>query len=609
MTDGAIDKDRAPGGLAVSGLRVNLTSGAPIVEDIDLYAAPREILGLVGESGSGKTTTALAMLGYTRPGVRITAGEVRIADQPIDLSDELSARSSRARLAAYVPQDPANSLNPAQRIRASILDTLRAHGAGGEAPESVESVLSSVHLPASEPFSRRYPHELSGGQQQRVTIGMALGGGRAAVLLDEPTTGLDVVTQKKIIEELARLRAAHSMAMVYVSHDLAVVAALADRIAVMYAGRVVEEGLTSQVLASPRHPYTVGLVASVPDHLRPRRLAAMPGVAAGVETRSRGCAFAPRCPQRVEHCERSVPPLEDIRPRHRVRCFEAARTPSLELEGLPALQERPRPGPKALLRVEHLVAGHGPRHAQPVVRDVSFTVAARECLAIIGESGSGKTTIARCVAGLHEPRSGEISFDGDALPAKARNRPRAALRRIQIVFQNPYESLNPRHSVADALARPMRLLLSASRRDADREVEALLELVRLPASVARRLPRELSGGERQRVAIARALAAKPDLLICDEITSALDVSVQAAVLSILEELRNELSLAMLFITHNLGVVATVADRVLVLENGEICETGSVAEIIQAPRAEYTRTLVGAAPRMDGAASTAGGLTP
>ncbi len=586
----------APTALSVYELRVELTGGDPVVEDVTLTVSGGEILGLVGESGSGKTTTALALLGYARPGVRISGGTVEVAGEQVSGASERAARSLRGRVVSYVPQDPGNSLNPALRIGAAIEDMLDAHVSDRGDAGSVDAVLASVQLPARTEFARRYPHQLSGGEQQRVMIATALVCEPPLVVLDEPTTGLDVVTQARVLDEIDRLRRERGLAMVYVSHDLAVVAQVADRIAVMYAGRVVEEGPAAELLAAPRHPYTRGLVASIPDHLHPRRLEAMPGIAVGVGERPTGCAFAPRCVLRVDRCEAEMPALEDIGSARRVRCFEWQRTPVLDLaapaRGIAAATGVP------LLAVEGLRAVHGGRREQVVAADdVSFSVATRECVALVGESGSGKTTIARCVAGLHAPAAGAILLDGERLGPKAKGRSRDQRRRVQIVFQNPYDSLNPRHRVGDAIARPARILRSLSKADAAAEVGRLLERVRLPARLAGRFPGELSGGERQRVAIARALAADPDLLVCDEITSALDVSVQAAVLELLAELRTELHLSLLFITHDLGVVAAIADYVLVLDGGVVCERGAVADVIERPQNDYTRRLVASAPRL------------
>jgi peptide/nickel transport system ATP-binding protein len=430
-----------------------------------------------------------------------------------------------------------------------------------------------------------------------VTIAVALVCEPPLVVLDEPTTGLDVLTQARILREIERLRNERGLAMVYVSHDLAVVSQVADRIAVMYAGRIVEQGPTLAVLREPKHPYTHGLVASVPDHVRPRLVRGIPGVAPGPGERPEGCAFRPRCALAVERCGLELPALDEIGAGRRVRCFEWQRVEAPELDEPPQLTA-PAVDVAPLLAVEGVSAEHGRGWERVVaVRDVGFTVGRAECVAVVGESGSGKTTIARTVAGLHEPSAGRILLDGLPLAGKARRRPREARRRIQLVFQNPYDSLNPRHRVRDAIARPAIVLRDRSRSEAEAEVVELLERVRLPARVARRFPEELSGGERQRVAIARALAARPDVLVCDEITSALDVSVQAAVLEVLGELRSELGLALLFISHDLGVVAAIADRVVVLEQGSVREEGAVEAVLAGASHEYTRRLLEAAPRL------------
>jgi peptide/nickel transport system ATP-binding protein len=582
------------GVLEVSDLTIALSKGAaPIVDGVSLEVGKGEILGVVGESGSGKTTTALALLGYTRPGARIVGGSVKVAGEQVPLDGD-DARKVRGRLVSYVPQDPLNALNPSLRIEAAVKDMIDAH-AGNREVASVEQALAAVHLPTDRSFLRRFPHQLSGGQQQRVCIAMALVCSPPLVVLDEPTTGLDVVTQARVLKEISRLRSENETAMIYVSHDLAVVAEVADRIAVMYAGKVVEQGATEQILGRPRHPYTRGLIASIPDHVKPRTLRGIGGVAVGVEDRPAGCAFAPRCAQATARCVAEPPPIEEVDPGRVVRCFEWEKTEILVLEAAVASARGKVESP--LLAVSGLRAEHPGRPPMVAARDIDFEIAAGSCLALVGESGSGKTTIARCVAGLHEPAAGTISLSGETLGASARKRSNSDRRRIQIVFQNPYDSLNPRHRVTDAISWPARRLRGLSRAECGAEVARLLELVRLPERVAGRFPGELSGGERQRVAIARALAAEPELLICDEVTSALDVSVQAAVLELLGDLQTELDLALLFISHDLGVVATIADQVIVLEHGQIRERGEVASVLAHPSSEYTRTLIDAAPRL------------
>jgi peptide/nickel transport system ATP-binding protein len=383
--------------------------------------------------------------------------------------------------------------------------------------------------------------------------------------------------------------------MVYVSHDLSVISQIVDQVAVMYAGRVVEAGPTNAVLSQPRHPYTRGLVASIPDQFARHRLRGIPGVAVGLDDRPTGCAFAPRCAQSVARCQAELPPLEGLAGGRSVRCFEAERTPPLER--LEALAPPDRSG-DPLLSVRDLRAVHRGRGTTVIAAaGISFDVDRGRCVALVGESGSGKTTIARTVAGLHPLAGGSMTLDGQALASRAASRPRELRRRCQIVFQNPYESLNPRHRVGDEISRPARVLRSLSRAEANDEALRLLERVQLPARLARKYPPELSGGERQRVAIARALAAAPELLICDEITSALDVSVQAAVIELLAELRDELGLALLFITHNLGVVTAIADEVLILDRGVICERGTVDTVFRSPTHELTRELLASSPRL------------
>jgi peptide/nickel transport system ATP-binding protein len=581
--------------LEVENLVVRSRAGATVLDGVSVKLAPGGSLGLVGESGSGKTTLAQAMLGYARPGLRIVSGSVRVLGTELVGRHERDLRPLRGRLVSYVPQDPASALNPAIRVGDQIREMLRAHLADRDASEAVVELLRRVELPTDRAFARRFAHQLSGGQQQRVAIALALSCAPPVIVLDEPTTGLDVLTQGLILDEIRRLARELDVALVYVSHDLAAVATVADRVAVMYAGNVLERGPTSIVTTQPRHPYTRGLVSSVPDHHNPRALSGIPGVAPDADNLPPGCPFEPRCEMRIDACATELPAFEQVASDHWVRCLRWRDTgrPALIPRGL-ANREQQEP----LVRVEGLSAQHRTQGiVVTAVSDVSFSVRPGECLALVGESGSGKTTIARCIVGLHSASAGLIDFDGQTLSPAARRRTREQRRRLQIVFQNPFESLNPRQSVAAQVSWPARTLRGCSRAQAQAEVTRLLERVRLPGRTAGRYPPELSGGERQRVAIARALAAQPDLLVCDEITSALDVSVQAAVLDLLNELQSDLGLALLFITHDLGVVGSVADAVLVLERGAVVETGSVHAVLRTPEAGYTRRLIEAAPSL------------
>jgi peptide/nickel transport system ATP-binding protein len=580
--------------LSVADLVVTTDAGLPVLDGVSITVQRGESLGLVGESGSGKTTLAHAILGFARPGLRLASGSVRVVGEELVGRRERELRALRGRRVSYVPQDPATALNPSIRIGRQIAEICRTHAPECDASALVPAALERVGLPSDPDFRGRFPHQLSGGQQQRVAIAMAFSCNPPLIVLDEPTTGLDVVTQARILEEVRRLQHELEVALVYVSHDLAAVASVTDRVAVMYAGGVVERAPTDVLTRRPRHPYTRGLVSSVPDHRTPRRLVGIPGVAAGVQDRAAGCSFAPRCELRIDACHATLPPMTTVTAGHDVRCLRWERTTSPSAEARIRADVEVRAAP--LLAVSDLVAEHRTRGGVVIAADrVCFGVSAGECLALVGESGSGKTTIARCIVGLHERTSGEVRFDGAALAATARRRMREQRRRIQVVFQNPYESLNPRQSVLDAVSWPARALRGCSRREAETEVATLLERVRLPASTATRYPGELSGGERQRVAIARALAAHPDLLVCDEVTSALDVSVQAAALDLVRELQVELELAVLFITHDLGVVASIADRVLVLERGTVVEQGDVGVVLGTPAQPYTQRLIAAAP--------------
>jgi peptide/nickel transport system ATP-binding protein len=587
--------------LEMQDLRIEVSTGDTVIDGVSLRIERGEIVALVGESGSGKTTTALSIFGYVSTGLKKTAGEVSVAGTA--MTSPLLFRRARGRLVSYVPQNPGTALNPSLRVAQAIEDMVREESADQPAASArVDVLIDRVGLPASREFTRRFPHQLSGGQQQRVCIAAALASGPALVVLDEPTTGLDVVSQDRVLQELLRLRDTQHVTMLYITHDLAVAAQIANRIVVMYGGQVVEHGPASEILRQPRHPYTRGLMASTPDHLRPRVLEVMRGTVAGVGERPSGCSFASRCPQAVPQCQVTAPDLIAIADDHEVRCPEWQATPPVTWTRLDAGgssdQPTSEPVTAVVLDVAHLRAEYRlQRHTAVAVSDVSFSLRRGGCVALVGESGSGKTTIARVIAGLHSPAAGSVKLDGHDLPGLARRRSTDQLRRIQIVFQNPTEALNPRHTVRDAVERPARVLQRMSGRDADLELRRLLDAVRLPSRMAERYPRELSGGEVQRVAIARALAAGPEVIVCDEITSALDVSVQAAVLELLRDLRGQMGVALLFITHDLGIVATVADRVLVLNRGEICEEGQTSAVLGSPQHEYTQRLLAAAPSL------------
>ncbi|MFJ2547638.1 dipeptide ABC transporter ATP-binding protein [Pseudomonas sp. NPDC087612] len=579
--------------LRVQNLRVELNTSADIIDHINFSLAPGEILGLVGESGSGKTTLATALLAHARRGARIATGQIAVADVSLlELRGE-ALRQARGGLIGYVAQDPAQALNPALRIGRLLLETLHAHEPQLAKPaqqQRLQQTLIDVGLPGDAEFLRRFPHQLSGGQQQRVMLALAFVLRPRLIVLDEPTTALDVSTQAHILQTLRRLCKEQGVAAVYVSHDLAVIKDLVDRVMVMYAGRIVEVASRQRLFARPSHPYTLGLLAAIPDVARQHPLQAIPGHAPAPGQRAHGCAFAPRCPRRTAACEQAEPGLQALEAQQQVACLH----PQLEAPApIAALQVRAiRADQAPLLAISNLNLSYD----RQVLFDLALDVQAGECLAVVGESGSGKTSLARTLAGLGDNASGELRFDGQPLSLLARQRPSASRHRIQYVFQNPYRALNPRQTVAQCLQAPLEHFFKLKGQACRARIEAALQRVALPASVADKYPHHLSGGERQRVAIARALVCEPSVLICDEVTSALDVSVQAAILALLKQLQGE-GMTLVFVTHDLGVVRAIADRVVVIKEGQIVEQGDVEEVLERPANSYTKNLVFHTPRL------------
>src|SRR5919199_1100728 len=508
--------------LEVEGLRIEVAGGGvDIVDEVTFHIAASEVLGLIGESGSGKTTVGLALLGHTRRGATIVRGQVRVDGRNLLEQPAAALRAMRGKTVSYVPQDPGAALNPALRIGTQLEETLETHGFGGSDAERrarLQEMLDEVLLPREQSFLRRYPHQLSGGQQQRVGLAMAFACRPRVIVLDEPTTGLDVTTQAHVLKTVRELCSLHGVAALYVSHDLAVVATLADRVAVMYGGRVVEVGPQRSLFLTAAHPYTRRLVEAIPELSGEHALVGMGGTAPRPGHRPSGCFFAPRCEFVVATCHTEFPPTEFPSPTHAVRCYrhqdvlaEATRDRAPAPPRLP-LEER-----DALIAVRDLDASHGERQ---VLFDINLLVRPRECLALVGESGSGKTTLARCVAGLHRKFDGEIALRGKILEHGARARDREARRDIQYIFQSPYSSLNPRKTIAQIIGQPLRLFFDATGEAAHKRIVTALDRMSLSASVTDRYPHQLSGGERQRVAIARAPVAEPSLLVCDEVTSA-----------------------------------------------------------------------------------------
>jgi peptide/nickel transport system ATP-binding protein len=585
----------AGAGCTLTDLRVALSGrDVDVVDEISLELRAGEVVGLVGESGSGKTTAGTAILGYARHGAFIERGSLVFEGQDILAMSWDQVRPIRGMKIAYVPQDPGAALNPAIRIGRQIVELLELHGIGTaeERLERARAGLREVGLPDDDEFLARYPHQLSGGQVQRVALAMAFLPRPKVLVLDEPTTGLDVTTQGMVLRTMAELCRSYQVAALYVTHDLAVVANIADRVAVMYAGRIIELGPREVMFSQPAHPYTRALLDAIPHLAQARALTGIPGTTPGPGRRPSGCRFHDRCEYVQDRCTEIDPPDIQVGPDHTAKCLRVGEIGAWDINRGKVADSDPDRKRDIILTVEDLRVFYGHKE---VVHGVGFDVGKAEVVALVGESGSGKTTISRCVGGLHREWTGEVSFDGRALGKGARARSVEDRKRIQYIFQNPYLSLNPRLTIAQIVARPMELFGIAKGKAARDRVVELLDAVALGPTVLDLRTDRLSGGERQRVAIARALAAEPDLLVCDEITSALDVSVQGSIVALLEDLRKTRGISMLFVTHNLALVRSIAARVQVLKSGELVESGFVVEVLDSPREEYTKRLLGNSP--------------
>ncbi|MCG6868590.1 MAG: ABC transporter ATP-binding protein [Gammaproteobacteria bacterium] len=603
--------------LEVAGLSTRFGAGPRAivpVSNLSFRIRTGEVFALVGESGCGKSMTALSLMRLLPDSGRITAGRVALGGRELLTLPESAMRSVRGGEMGMIFQEPMTSLNPVLTVGRQVMEACVAHGhaRGGDALRQAEELLHKVGIPDTARRAGEYPHQLSGGLKQRVMIAMALAGRPGLLVADEPTTALDVTIQTQVLDLLNSLRRDTGMGILLITHDLGVVAEIADRVAVMYAGEIVETCSVRALFDSPAHPYTRLLFRALPD--RARRGGNLVGIAGSPPSLSdpgKGCRFAPRCPDAMTACSREAPQGHDLAGDHRVRCHLyslGARIPGDERQGRLAVHsagvERPITG-EPLLEVRdlevhfpvrrglfHRVVGH-----VRAVDGVSLAVHAGRTLALVGESGCGKTTLGKGILRLIEPSGGSVRFQGSDLTRLGRRDLRSYRGALQIIFQDPYASLNPRMLVGDILEEGMIALGVEGDREARRErVDLLLKQVGLEASARDRYPHEFSGGQRQRIGIARALTVSPRLLVSDEPTSALDVSVQAQILNLLRELQQSLDIAYLFITHDISVVAYMADEIAVMYLGRIVEQGTTGEILTRPLHPYTQSLLASVPR-------------
>ena len=586
-----------------------------VIPGLSLAVAPGEAVGLVGESGCGKSTVALAIVRYLGRAGRITGGRILFEGRDVAGLTPAELRAMRGRRVAMVYQDPMASLNPVMTVGRQLMEVPMLHEGmdEGEARARALDMLAEVKLLDGESMLARYPHQLSGGQQQRIVIAMALIAEPALLIMDEPTTGLDVTVEAAVLDLVRELRRRHGTSVLFISHNLGTVVRVCDRIGVMYAGELVEEGTIRQVFTNPRHPYTRGLLDCLPSLGRDKRqtpLVPIPGQVASALTRPAGCAFAARCAH-VEpgRCtSRPIPALLVAgEPGHAAQCVQAAELPPwARRRAVTGVAAEHRGGPVAL-RVDGLEKLYRPRDglfgsgraAVRALNGIDLVVRKGETVAIVGESGCGKSTLARVLAGLETASAGRVELAGTEVASmRVESRPRELRRTIQMVFQNPDSTLNPSHSAGYAIGRALRCLRRMGRGEVASEATRLLGVVKLPADLGGRKPDRLSGGQKQRVAIARALAGDPDVIVADEPVSALDVSVQASIINLLNEIQAAREATLIFISHDLSVVRYLADHVAVMYLGSVVELGSVAEVFAPPFHPYTEALLSAVPVPD-----------
>jgi peptide/nickel transport system ATP-binding protein len=577
-----------------------------VLRDVSFRIGRGESYGLVGESGSGKSTMALALMRYLPRNGGVRSGSITVDGRDVLALGRGDLRRLRAKTVSMVYQEPGRALNPSLRVGRQVAEVYEIAGLDRKtALERSRAILDTVRISDPGAVMRRYPHQLSGGMLQRVVIAMALASEPALLVLDEPTTALDATVEAEVLDLVAGLRDEFSTSVLFISHNLGVIARMCDRVGVLYAGELVEEGEATALFEQPRHPYTVGLLRCLPQRGRRKdhgRLDTIPGFLPLPGRLPEGCIFAPRCALAEDRCRTESPPRYDVGPGHTSRCHFHERAPALPRATPPDVslpQAREAAGPVVSMQgVSKTFTFYGERLRGLV--DVDLELFPGETLGLVGESGSGKTTLARVLLGLTPPDPGaEVALTGEPVAGDVRQRTREQVKALQIVFQNPDSALNRRHSVRRLIGRALHRLAGMEGEALNARLLELVDSVRLEERHLALRPSQLSGGQKQRVAIARAFAGDPRVVVCDEPTSALDVSVQAAILNLLAELQAREQVTYLFISHDLGVVRYLADRIAVLYLGRIQELGAAETVFSGPHHPYTEALLSAVPTLDG----------
>ncbi len=577
-----------------------------VLRGVSLAIGQGESYGLVGESGCGKTTAAFAVMRYLPRNGRVVSGSIRVNGEDLLVMSDPQVRALRASTVSMVYQNPGAALNPAIRVGDQVAEVFRIGGASNEeALERARGMLERVQISDPLRVMRRYAHQLSGGMQQRVVIAMALASDPTLLILDEPTTGLDATVEAEVLDLVSNLRSEFGTSVLFISHNLGVIRRMCERVGVLYAGRLIEEGRTADVLADPRHPYTVGLLRCIPRgglHKNHDRLDTIPGFLPQLGADLPGCVFAGRCPIAREVCHTDEPDFRPLGNGHASRCHFHEQAATLPRAAPPTVEARSRAnGDGAVVRLENASKTFH-QEGQDIRALVGIDVAIRpgETLGLVGESGSGKTTLARVLLGLTSPDDGStIELEGRALAPRIVKRDAEQVRAIQIVFQNPDSALNRRFSIRRIIGRALTKLLDLKGDARERRLQEIAESVRFDTRLLSAKPVQLSGGLKQRVAIGRAFAGEPRVVVCDEPTSALDVSVQAAILNLLADLQANEGVTYLFISHDLGVVRYLSDRIVVLYLGRVMELGDAEAVFAGPHHPYTEALLSAVPTIEG----------